>query len=72
MFVPGLCFMKNGYRLGYGGGYYDRYLQNYKGMTVSLAFSDQVVDSLPVESFDIPVEKIVLNNQVIECVINHE
>jgi len=67
MFVPGLCFMKKGYRLGYGGGYYDRYLQTYKGLTISLAFTCQLIDSLPIESFDKPVDKIVLNNEVIVC-----
>lgn len=66
LFVPGLSFVSNGYRLGHGGGYYDRYLAEYKGNTISLAFSEQLVDVIPVESFDIPVQKIVTNKKVIK------
>ncbi|RFB10543.1 5-formyltetrahydrofolate cyclo-ligase [Bacillus sp. HNG] len=65
LFVPGLCFVTNGYRLGHGGGYYDRYLTEYGGNTVSLAFPEQLVEELPVEAFDIPVQKIVTNTKVI-------
>ncbi|MEH7379952.1 5-formyltetrahydrofolate cyclo-ligase [Bacillus sp. JJ1533] len=66
LFVPGLSFAKNGYRLGHGGGYYDRYLTKYQGITVSLAFPNQLVEEIPVESFDIPVQKIVTNTEVID------
>ena len=66
LFVPGLSFETKGYRLGHGGGYYDRYLAQYQGETVSLAFPVQVVDEIPVEPFDIPVQKIVTNKWVIE------
>lgn len=59
MIVPGLGFTKEGYRIGFGGGYYDRYLQDYKGKTLSLAFSLQIVPSLPIEPHDIPVSKII-------------
>lgn len=57
--VPGLGFTKQGYRLGFGGGYYDRYLQDYQGCTLSLAFNRQIMQTLPVESHDIPVAKII-------------
>lgn len=63
--VPGLAFSKDGYRLGFGGGYYDRFLANYRGNTVSLAFKDQIVPDVPVESHDIPVRKIVSSEGVI-------
>ncbi|WP_099361920.1 5-formyltetrahydrofolate cyclo-ligase [Fredinandcohnia onubensis] len=66
LFVPGLSFETKGYRLGHGGGYYDRYLAQYQGDTVSLAFPIQVVDEIPVEPFDIPVKKIVTDTRVIE------
>ena len=62
--VPGLAFSKGGYRLGFGGGYYDRFLANYQGNTVSLAFKDQIVPEVPVESHDIPVQKIVSSEGV--------
>lgn len=63
--VPGLAYIKEGYRLGFGGGYYDRFLTHYKGKTLSLAFECQVVTYIPVEKHDIPVSKIITNNDVI-------
>lgn len=67
LIVPGLCFTKEGYRLGHGGGYYDRYLTTYDGQTISLAFPVQIVNSLPIEHFDIPVKKLITTDGVILC-----
>ncbi len=64
--VPGLAFSDSGFRLGFGGGYYDRFLADYHGYTVSLAFKDQLVNELPVESHDIPVQKIIHSEGVIK------
>lgn len=66
LLVPGLSFNRQGYRLGFGGGYYDRFLQNYHGVTISLAFAVQVVENIPVEAHDLPVAKIITNNEVIK------
>ena len=58
--VPGLAFDSEGYRLGKGGGYYDRYLARYPVMqTVGVCFSDCMVQTLPRESFDIPVQQVI-------------
>jgi 5-formyltetrahydrofolate cyclo-ligase len=65
--VPGLAFMSTGYRLGFGGGYYDRFLESFQGRTVSLAFQEQLVEEVPVEHFDVPVEKIISERDVMEC-----
>lgn len=65
--VPGLSFSEEGYRLGFGGGYYDRYLTKYFGHTVSLAFQLQIVKNIPIESHDIPVEKVITEDKV-NCV----
>ncbi|MCH1624932.1 5-formyltetrahydrofolate cyclo-ligase [Fredinandcohnia quinoae] len=67
LIVPGLRFTKEGYRLGHGGGYYDRFLTTYEGNTISLAFDIQIIDSLPIETFDLPVQKIITNEQMINC-----
>ena len=57
--VPGVAYTERGERIGYGGGYYDRYLMHYKGKTLSLAYSFQMVEHIPVEPFDKNVEKII-------------
>lgn len=67
LIVPGLSYTKNGYRLGFGGGYYDRYLKNYANASISLAFDVQIIQYLPIESFDIPVQRIITNESVIDC-----
>ncbi|GGC91774.1 5-formyltetrahydrofolate cyclo-ligase [Thalassobacillus devorans] len=57
--VPGLLFDIRGYRIGYGGGYYDRYLSDYQGKTVALASNAQLVEALPYEAYDIPVDHLI-------------
>ncbi|KMN44226.1 5-formyltetrahydrofolate cyclo-ligase [Bacillus sp. LK2] len=57
--VPGVAYTQRGERIGYGGGYYDRYLVHYKGKTLSLAYDFQIVKHIPVEPFDKNVEKII-------------
>jgi len=64
LIVPGLGFTKEGFRLGFGGGYYDRYLINYAQKTLSLAFEVQLMDDLPVEAHDLPVDKVITNKSV--------
>lgn len=59
--VPGSVFDQKGNRYGYGGGYYDRYFQQYpKLYKIAVAFSFQVMEfALQVEAFDIPMDCIV-------------
>lgn len=59
LIVPGLAYTRDGYRLGFGGGYYDRYLTNYTGETLSLAFNQQIIPQFDVEKHDLPVSKII-------------
>lgn len=66
LLVPGLAFTCQGYRLGFGGGYYDRFLRSYSGKTISLAFELQVIPEFPIEEHDIPVDQIITNNRVID------
>lgn len=66
LIVPGLAFTKEGYRLGFGGGYYDRFLTNFTGKTVSLAFNTQIIPQFTIEKHDIPISKIITNEMVIE------
>lgn len=57
--VPGLCFDAKGYRIGYGGGYYDRYLADYAQYTASFVFPYQQVENLPVDDFDRPIQQLI-------------
>ena len=60
VFVPGLAFDKNNYRLGYGKGYYDAYLRGSDIKTIGLGFLEQAVDELPSDSWDIPLDDVLL------------
>lgn len=66
--VPGLAFDKNGYRVGYGGGYYDTFFSqtNDKAIKIGLAFDLQLVDENPIDKFDIPVDYIITENEIIK------
>ena len=57
--VPNLCCDKQGYRLGHGGGYYDRYLTGYSGMTVSLCPETWLQEQLPRDQYDLPVRLVL-------------
>ncbi|MCD7946741.1 MAG: 5-formyltetrahydrofolate cyclo-ligase [Oscillospiraceae bacterium] len=57
--VPNLCCDKEGYRLGHGGGYYDRYLRNFTGETVALCPAPLLRARLPREVFDVPVNMVL-------------
>lgn len=57
--VPGLVFQSKGYRIGYGGGYYDRYLADYTGRTVSTIYSIQQKEFKP-DVFDQAVQEVLV------------
>lgn len=58
--VPGVVFNRKGYRIGYGGGYYDTYLTHHQGKTCSLVFSEQMQEQWQPEIFDLPVQKLFI------------
>ena len=60
--VPGLAFTMEGYRIGYGGGYYDRYLEQFSGHTLSTVYPCQVQDFIP-ENHDIPVQEVLIDER---------
>ena len=74
--IPGTGFDRNGNRLGYGGGYYDKLLsyesKQLSGVdkhitTIALAFEEQVGDDIPAEPHDINVDMIVTDKRLIKC-----
>ena len=66
--VPGIVFDKEGHRIGYGFGYYDKFLRKApKAIKIGLAFDFQVIDKIPREMHDMPVDLIVTDERVIDC-----
>ena len=57
--VPGLAFDKEGFRLGYGGGYYDRFLQGKDIYSIGICFTELVLERLPREENDIAVNEVI-------------
>ncbi len=70
--VPGLAFTLRGDRLGYGGGYYDRYLPLIRqdALSVGIGYEFQVIDRLPAEPFDRRVDGLVTPSRVIACAMD--
>ena len=65
--VPGIAFDKEGHRIGYGYGYYDKFLRKVPNAAkIGLCFDFQVVDKIPREAHDVPVDMIVTEERVIE------
>ncbi len=65
LLVPGVGFDLEGFRLGWGKGYYDRLLKRAGGTKVGVAFSFQVLERLPRDHWDVPVDAVVTEKEVI-------
>ena len=60
--VPGMAFDPHGHRLGRGGGFYDRLIPQLHCPLVGICFSCQLVPSIPLEPFDLPVNLVISDN----------
>jgi len=67
LLVPGVAFDREGYRLGYGAGLYDRVLAAAPGVKVGLAFACQVQGRLPRGEKDVPVDWLISELEIISC-----
>lgn len=65
--VPGLAFDKNGFRLGYGKGYYDRFLSGYSGISVGFCYAELLFDSIPSDIYDKKVDYICCDSGMLTC-----
>jgi 5-formyltetrahydrofolate cyclo-ligase len=69
VFVPLLAFDKEGHRLGYGQGHFDKYLQQHKVITIGVGFSDQEVDKVPRQPHDFALEYLLTEKGLIRVEI---
>jgi 5-formyltetrahydrofolate cyclo-ligase len=66
--VAGLAFDKKGNRIGYGYGYYDKFLKSVpKSLKIGLCYDSQIVEEIDSDEFDIPVDMIITEKGVIDC-----
>lgn len=64
--VPGVAFDIERHRLGFGKGYYDRYLSSHECISIGVCYAWQVIDKLPKEGHDVRMDKLIAESWVIE------
>lgn len=64
--VPSIAMTRNGQRLGYGYGYYDRYLSSTKSKTITLTYSKQIVKKIPETENDVKIDYIVTEEEILD------
>ncbi len=67
--VPCLSVDKNGYRIGYGKGYYDRFLKNFNGMSICPCYDELLSDTLPIDKFDMKINILVTQHILKEVIL---
>lgn len=70
--VPGLVFSHKGFRIGYGGGFYDRFLaraktKNSDPLKISFVYKEFIIDKIPTNQYDLPVDYIITEEKIINC-----
>lgn len=72
--VPGVVFDSSGNRIGFGAGYYDRFMRRLESgvIKVGLAYAFQIADSIPSDEYDIPMDYIVTEICTMNCTNNNE
>jgi 5-formyltetrahydrofolate cyclo-ligase len=68
--VPGVAFGQDGFRLGRGGGFYDRLLTFYQTIRVGLCFDFQCLETVPTEEHDAKMDVIVTNTRILKFAMN--
>jgi 5-formyltetrahydrofolate cyclo-ligase len=65
--VPGIGFDLKGFRIGHGKGFYDRLLKKTNVSIIALAFDFQIIEKIPRDKYDIPVDIIITEKRIIYC-----
>ena len=68
--TPALVFDKRGYRLGYGRGYYDRYLEDFRGARIGVCYSPLVADRIPTGRYDLKIDTLITEKGVMSFAKN--
>lgn len=71
--IPGIAFDRSGNRIGFGKGYYDRFLKKVKpgALKIAMAYDFQVLKDLPTDSFDVNMDMIITDKEIIEIKDNN-
>ncbi len=64
--VPGIAFDREGYRLGFGKGFYDRLLQNSRAFKVGILYSFQLIDFIPRDPWDVPMDILITERETLD------
>jgi len=67
MLVPGVAFDRQGNRLGFGSGYYDRFLNKSSAIRAGVALSFQIQPHIPIEKHDVQMNWLITENEIISC-----
>lgn len=65
--VPGLLFNSKGYRIGYGKGFYDRFMHKMHFLKIGITYDFLITDKMENEPFDVPVDIVITNKRTIFC-----
>jgi len=60
--IPGVAFDKQNNRIGYGRGFYDRFLKNYNGIKIGLTYKECICDKIDADDNDVKLDKVITNN----------
>ncbi len=67
--VPGIAFDRSGSRIGFGKGCYDRLLEKSSAVKIGFCYDFQICGRIPSDEFDIPMDYIITENEIIECIV---
>lgn len=65
--VPGIAFDLRGYRVGYGKGFYDKFLKRVSSLKIGVAYDFQIVDRIGEDENDVPVDIIITEKRIVRC-----
>ncbi len=62
--IPGIAFTSSGDRLGFGKGYYDRFLEEFNGVKIGIGYDFQITDKIPTDEHDIGMDMIITEKRI--------